>query len=150
MEQLDHLLKNIDHWLGAIAFLATIFTSVKVYLLDKSLQLSNQKYLLHSRVTDYIISLNGILVKIADFNSLFEEKKREIKEQVKISEEIVKSVQKKRPKDLKCKELIIEAQKIEKVVVLTAEIVDNYYIQVRGFIVHLEELKKDNENALPL
>ncbi len=150
MEQLDQFVKSIDHWLGAIAFLATIFTSVKVYLLDKSVQLSNQKHLLHSRIADYITNLNNILLKIADFNSLFEEKKRKIKEQVKISEEIVKNIQKKRPKDSKCKELIAEAKKIEKKVGLTAEIVDNYYIQVRGFIVHLEELKKDNENSLPL
>ncbi len=154
---LEQFLKNNNHWLDGIGLLldivgfsVMIFTAFKVYFLDKRMLLFNQKYLFHSRSTDYITSLNEIAIKILSFITHFEEKKREIMEQIKISEEIAKNIQKKLPQNPECKNLITKAQKIVKPTEFTEDIAYNYCSELRGFIVHLEQLKKDNENSLPL
>lgn len=142
-DNLDQLLKNHNHWLDGIGFVLVIFTSVKVYFLDKSMLLFNQKHLFHSRSTDYITSLNAIAAKILSFISHFEEKKREIKAEIRFSEEIAKNIQKKLPQNLECKNLIIKAQKIVELAELTKDTAHSYYDELRAFITHLKQLKRD-------
>ena len=150
MEQLDQFVKSIDHWLGVIGLAIGIFNYIKVYSVKKSMMLLNQKHLFHSRSEDYLVGLKAVLVKISDYIPVFEEKKREIRSQIKTSEQIAKNVQEKFSQNAECKKLITEAQKIEKATELTEGMIGDYYVQLRGFITHLEEIKKDNDNSLPL
>jgi cell fate (sporulation/competence/biofilm development) regulator YmcA (YheA/YmcA/DUF963 family) len=161
---------NSANWLEVIGFIIVFFTAIKVFVLDKRILVFNKKHLFQARSEEHISKLKNIAGKITTLLVDFENNKRAIREELKKSEEIAKSIKKKLIKsDLETtKVLVKEAKRIEKLPdnisqlpfikkwfhkisntgELTENIVEQYYFKLTGLITSLEELKKDNEKTL--
>jgi len=168
--ELKEFVDTSANWFGAIGFFLTIFTAIKVAIINRSILAFNKKHLFQIRSEEHIDKLKDIASSIALYLSDFANKKMELREQLKKSEEIAKSIKKKViKKDGKTLyEIINEAKKIQKLpdnisslskikrtyfkIINAQEFsetnIGQYYIKLTGLITYLEELKKDNENSL--
>lgn len=170
--ELKEIVDNCANWFEAIGFLLAIFTAVKVFIIDQSIFEFNKKHLFQVRSEEHISRLKEIASKMVLHLSNFTDEKMQLREQLKKSEEIAKSIKKKViKKDAETLQKIInEAKKVQKLpdsisnlptlkkiyhkIINTEEfseaIAGQYYIKLTGLITYLEELKKDNDNSLIL
>lgn len=167
---LKQIVDDCANWFEAIGFVLSIFTAVKVFVIDKKVFDFNKKHLFQVRSAEHIQKLKEIARKITSDVSNFSSNKTSLRTQIKQSEEIATSIRNKIfNKDAeKLKKFITESKRIQSLpddisslgffkrafykIKDTEEfketIVDQYYIQLSGLITYLEELKKDNENSL--
>ncbi|KAB7528109.1 hypothetical protein F8C76_09520 [Flagellimonas olearia] len=174
MEKIFNILKNfvdnIANWLEFIGFIITIITAVKVFVIDGKILDFKKKHLFQVRSKEHIEELEKILSKISKYISDFDNKKIELKNEIKKSEEIAKSIKKKlfKKDNSNTKALIKEAKKIEKLPddiaklslfkkhyhkllksnEFNEEIVSDYYVKLSGLITSLTELRKDNAKSI--
>lgn len=169
-KEINDVLAVCANWFEAIGFIIAIFTAIKVYFLNKSIGKFNRKHLFRVRSEEHIVKLKEIASKMASYLSDFSENRMQLREQLKKSEEIIKSIKKKvsSSEAEELKNVIKEAKKIQKLPDsidnlpkykkwyyklsnrddFSEEITSQYYIKLTGLITYLEELKQDNENSL--
>jgi hypothetical protein len=169
-EVLKKFVDDSANWFEAVGFLLAIFTAFKVFIIDQKVFDFNKKHLFQVRSADQILKLKEIARLITTNISDFSNKKIELREQLKNSEEIAKSIKKKVfKKDAENLQKIIKDanriqnlpdnistlpffkrtyHKIMNTEQFSEDIVGQYYIKLSGLITYIEELKKDNENSL--
>lgn len=158
------------NWLELIGFIIAIITAVKVFVIDGKILNFKKKHLFQVRSKEHIEELEKILSKLSKYISDFDNKKVELKRELKKSEEVAKSIRKKLlQKDIaNTKALIKEAKRIEKLPdeidklpylkkkyykltnsdEFNEEVMSNYYVRLSGLITSLAELRKDNAKSI--
>jgi len=167
---IKNFVDDAANWLELIGFIITIITAVKVFVIDGKILDFNKKHLFQIRSKEHIEELEKVLSKISKYISDFDNKKIELKREIKKSEEIAKSIKKKLlKKDISnTKALIKEAKRIEKLPdnidklsyfkknyhkllkskEFNEEIISDYYVRLSGLITSLTELRKDNAKSI--